>query len=186
MKEEIWKPIQKFDNQYEVSNKGRIRSVHKVITKSNGRTYTRKSKILKPAINHSGYLTGAVSLMNNLIPYVVHRLVAEAFIPNPENKETVNHIDGVKTNNNSDNLEWATRSENCQHSFDIGLQKPKRGKLNGMAKLSESQVQMIRERKRNGGRYWGRNELAKELAISPKHLQAIANQDSTKGKTLWM
>ena len=173
--EEIWKPIAKFDNQYEISSCGRIRSVHSIIHKSNGSTYTRQSKILKPTLNHSGYLAGAVSINGEMKPYTIARLVAEAFIPNPENKSTVNHKDGIKTNNFATNLEWMTQSENCQHSFDIGLQKPKRGELNGMAKLTREKIEEIREIAKKGGRYWGRNRIAKELGINAKHLQRIVN-----------
>lgn len=183
---EIWKPIPEFNNEYEVSTLGRIRSIHKLIIKSNGHNYTRVSKILKPSLNDSGYYAGGISLMNRMHGYVVHRIVAEVFIPNIENKATVNHINGIKIDNRIENLEWMTNSENCQHSFDTGLQKPKRGELNGMAKLIREQVEMIRELKIKGGRFWGRNELAKELNISEKQLQAIANQDSVKGRTLWM
>lgn len=173
--EEIWKPIAKFDNQYEISNRGRIRSVYAIIKKSNGSTYTRQCKILKPALNHSGYLAGAVSINNKMIPYTIARLVAKAFITNPENKPQVNHINGIKTDNRVENLEWMTQSENCQHSFDTGLQKPKRGELNGMAKLTREKVEEIRAMAKNGGRYWGRNRIANELGMNAKHLQRIVN-----------
>ena len=109
------------------------------------------------------------------MPYTIARLVAEAFIPNPENKATINHKDGIKTNNFATNLEWMTQSENCQHSFDTGLQKPKRGELNGMAKLTREKVEEIRQIAKKCGRYWGRNRIAKELGINSKHLQRIVN-----------
>ena len=108
-------------------------------------------------------------------PYTIHRLVGEAFVSNENNKPEINHIDGNKTNNHYTNLEWCTRSENCQHSFDIGLQQPKRGELNGMSKLTNGQVRDARKQKAEGGRFWGRNELAKKLGINPKHLQRIVN-----------
>ena len=75
--------------------------------------------ILKPSINHKGY--EIVNLMINGKPkgFSVHVLIAKAFIPNPENKPQVNHKNGIKTNNTYTNLEWATASENMQHSFDV-------------------------------------------------------------------
>jgi len=71
--------------------------------------------------------------------YLVHRLVAKTFLDNPYNKSEVNHIDGVKTNNNLSNLEWVTREENIQHAFDIGL-KTSVGENNGRHLLKEHQV----------------------------------------------
>lgn len=173
--EEIWKPIEKFYNEYEVSNLGRIRSTKKLIYKRNGSTYTRISKVLKPALSTDGYLKGSVCFMRKMVPYTLHRLVAEAFCEKKSDALEVNHINGIKNDNRAENLEWVTHSENCKHSFDIGLQKPKRGSLNGMSKLTDDQVRMVRKMKSDGGRFWGRNEIAKELGIAPKHLQKIVN-----------
>lgn len=89
-------------------------------------TYGRVKLNGKPA---SLYLTGGREGGRYAIISIgqyVHRLVAEAFIPNPENKRTVNHIDGNKLNNHIDNLEWATHAENIQHAMDLGLMHPNR------------------------------------------------------------
>lgn len=179
MRKEVWKDIEQFDNQYQISNIGRIRSKHKLITKSNGSTYTRRAKILKPSISKDGYVKGAISLMNKMFPYTIHRLVAIAFIPNPSNKSEVNHINGVKTDNQVCNLEWCTRSENCKHAIDTGLWEVKVGDKNGMSKLTKEQVIHARKLKAEKGRFWGRNELAKEWGISPKHLQKVVNNPKT-------
>jgi len=132
MKEQ-WKEIKNYED-YLISDRGRVFSF-----------YTKK--VLKPGDSSTGgYLLVDLYKNGNRKSQKVHRLVALAFIPNPENKETVNHIDGVKTNNHADNLEWATHSENTQHSFDNGLQKPTclKGIKNGRAKLNEDQVLEIR------------------------------------------
>ena len=108
---EIFKPVNpKYGTRYEVSNKGRLR----VTNKSGSKIRTGS---LHPQ-THTTYIKA--SLSNNGINYTVHmhRLVAEAFIPNPDNKPFVNHLDKDGTNNNVDNLEWATHSENMQHSAD--------------------------------------------------------------------
>ena len=80
------------------------------------------NKFLKNKCNRNGYLS--IQLTQRGKCYLVHRLVATAFIPNPENKPQVNHIDGNKSNNTASNLEWCTQSENQKHAYKIGLQKP--------------------------------------------------------------
>jgi hypothetical protein len=108
---EIFKPINpKYGTRYEVSNKGNLR----VTSKSGSKIRTGS---LHPQM-HTTYIKA--SLSNNGKNYTVHmhRLVAEAFIPNPDNKPFVNHKDKDGTNNNVENLEWATHSENMQHSAD--------------------------------------------------------------------
>lgn len=111
---EEWREVRDFENHYEVSNLGRLRSI---IT-SQG-TYRKRMK--KPSLDRNGYEN--TKLYKNNIAYckLIHRLVAEAFIPNPEHKLTVNHIDGIKSNNHVNNLEWNTYSENHIHAFNIGL-----------------------------------------------------------------
>ncbi len=101
----------------------------------------------------------------------VHRLVAEQFIPNPENKPFINHINGIKTDNRVENLEWCTRSENDLHAYKIGL-KNATGEKNGFAKLSQRQVLEIRA---FDGAY-SRKELSGLYGISLQHLSGIINR----------
>ena len=99
--EEVWKDIEGYEGLYEVSNLGRVKSLHGL-----------SEKIMKNSNGSGGYQK--LSLTKNKIPknFFVHRLVAQAFIPNPESKPEVNHIDEDKTNNRVDNLEWMTHIEN--------------------------------------------------------------------------
>lgn len=118
---EMWKDIEGYEDLYQISSYGRIKSKDRIIQCSNNRNRRKYGQILKPFISRSGYY--AITLWNNKkfkLNYI-HRLVASAFLENTYNKEQVNHIDGNKFNNRIDNLEWATRSENQKHSHRIGL-----------------------------------------------------------------
>ena len=110
---EIWKDIKGYEGSYMVSNYGRVKSLEKNIESHNHtRTQYRPEKILKQYKNKWGYMR--VYLTQNSIKkmYAVHRLVASAFIDNPNNKPCVNHIDNDRSNNHLDNLEWCTYKEN--------------------------------------------------------------------------
>lgn len=114
---EIWKPVTGYEGLYEVSNSGYVHSINRIVTDINGITYKRKGVNLKPNKTKCGYLQVGLSKNNSLMSYTVHTLVAVAFIPNTENKPTVNHKDGNKLNNNDWNLEWATKSEQTIHAL---------------------------------------------------------------------
>jgi len=106
--EEVWSDIKGYENLYQVNVFGEIKSIYNNI-------------ILKPWINSCGYMNIKLSVKGKRKNKQIHRLVAEAFISNDENKKEVNHIDGNKSNNNINNLEWVTRNENIFHAYKIGL-----------------------------------------------------------------
>lgn len=108
MEQEIWKDVEGF-NGYQISNLGRVKSYY------NNTTIIRKTSVV------CGYKHLMLSKNKKKYNFYIHKLVANAFIPNPENKPEVNHIDGNKLNNNISNLEWVTRKENCQHAWETGL-----------------------------------------------------------------
>lgn len=122
MIEEIWKDIEDFSN-YQISNLGRVKSKERTTNVGirNVKKAKRKEKILKPLKLTKGYL--GIRLYNgiNAKTFKIHRLVAKAFIPNPEKLPQVNHLDGNKENNSVDNLEWCNQIQNMKHSYDIGL-----------------------------------------------------------------
>lgn len=111
MDNEVWKDISGYEGYYQVSNFGRIKSLKRTLEYSDGRVVTRRERIRKPLLS-KGYHLMYLSKGDKQKYFSVHRLVAEAFIPNVEGKPQVNHIDENKTNNNVDNLEWSTSKEN--------------------------------------------------------------------------
>ena len=131
---EVWKYAVGYEEKIQVSNLGRVRN------SKTGRIYkTFKSKYEQFAPYVDGKKTCAL----------VHRLVCEAFVPNPENKSQVNHKDGNKYNNKAANLEWVTGKENIRHAFDTGLSvsNQKFGERNSNSKLDWNSVRKIRELK---------------------------------------
>jgi hypothetical protein len=119
--ETIWKDVVGFEGYYEVSNTGLVRRKKTHTIYKDGRVAFFSETILKQGLNHKGYSRVFLSKESNKSTRTVHRLVAEAFIPNPEKKATVNHKDLNKQNNSVDNLEWLTNKENMQHAFKNGV-----------------------------------------------------------------
>lgn len=115
---EIWKPIDETNGEYEVSNKGNIKSLDRYVNSNGDNKRFGKGKILKFTIVNY-YKTFIVKG----IAYSVHKIVALYFIPNPNNLPQINHIDGNKANNDISNLEWCTAGENIKHALSTGLRK---------------------------------------------------------------
>ena len=122
-----WRDIAGYEGLYQVSSDGKVRSVKKLVVRGNNSSYYKKEQDIKATDNGYGYLI--VSLNKNAIRknHYVHRIVAEAFIPNPDNKAQVNHLDHNRKNNNVDNLEWVTCAENIRYSAHL----QKKPRLNG-------------------------------------------------------
>lgn len=114
MTDEVWKDVTGYENHYMVSNKGRVRALGGITVR----------KILPKYKNKDGYMFVVLTQNKNQKCYKVHRLVAQEFIPNPENKPQVNHKNGIKADNSVENLEWCTAKENSEHYHHILCGKP--------------------------------------------------------------
>ena len=124
--EEVWKDVVGYEGHYQVSNLGRCRSLDRCINhpiSKNGKKMLN-GRILSLYKCGSGYLMASFSLDGKRKFEMVHRVVAKAFLPNPDNLPEINHIDEDKTNNCVDNLEWCTCSMNIKHAYDTGLRGP--------------------------------------------------------------
>lgn len=171
----MWKQIKGFEG-YFVNEKGDILSKK-----------DKKEKLLVQSKLSAGYLVVSLSNRKIIKTKSVHRIVGEAFIPNPESKPEINHIDGDKTNNKVSNLEWNTSLENTRHAIDNKLWTPrwwagKFGKDNPKSKpVNQLTPQGILKRKFNGIR-----EAGRETRISPSSISSVCrNKSETAGGYGW-
>jgi hypothetical protein len=166
--EETWKDIDGYNNAYQISNLGNVRSAHK------------SKKILKTDKDDPDrYVSVTLYLsVGKRRKEKIHRLIAKAFIPNPENKSQVNHINGNKKDNSLEIFEWCTPSENVIHSYKTGLQKITRGSESVNVKLSEEQVLSIRNEYAKGGIFM--KDLAKKYKVATSTICAVIQRHNWK------
>jgi hypothetical protein len=160
---EIWKPVKGYEERFVVSNFGNV------ISAKSGRP-------IKTHIQQNGYEAFATRIggRDGICKLLrIHRLVADAFILNPDNKPFVNHIDGVKTNNNLNNLEWCTASENIKHAISSGLITRKRGVENSNAKFSQQEIDFIRANYIERDKVYGCRALARQFNVNHKTISEI-------------
>jgi DNA-binding MarR family transcriptional regulator len=141
---EIWKSVKGFEGCYEVSSYGRVRSLDRMILNKNNKYQKANGRILKGKVNKLGYVEVVLYDKNRKASYpLVHRILTQTFISNPDNKPQVNHKNGVKNDNRLENLEWSTIKENIKHALETRLTKV--GSDRSDSKLTDSQVLEIRE-----------------------------------------
>lgn len=178
---EIWKDIDGF--RYQISNFGRVKSLGRYIPyidSRNGKECQRwaNERVLKTSVGTSGYETVHIYTDEPIRHTImVHRLVAEYFIPLVEGKEFVNHIDGNKLANSTSNLEWVTRSENVLHALDTGLLH-RRGEDSNFAKLSEQEVKEIISLRKFNPKKFNCKVIAERYSISEKYVSYLSSKSS--------
>lgn len=175
-----WKDVMGYENLYEVSENGIIKSVDRIITDKNGLEKHIKGRELFQTISkkdNKNHLPRAkVQLWkNNKAKLVsVHRIVAEAFVSNPQGKPCVNHIDGNPLNNHYTNLEWCTHSENNIHALKNGLRKPRRNltQKNSKAIIGKNKItgEIIR--------YKSVNETARRLGVTAMAVSKVVKENT--------
>lgn len=155
---EIWKDIKGFEGAYQISNFGRVKSIQR-----RGR---HRTGIRTISYTRDGYAKVRLIFGKKDVTARVHRLVAEAFLPMVEGKNTVNHKDGNKLNNCVENLEWADRHEQMIHAYKNGLKKPMKGSENKNAKLTPEQVEAIRKEYVPRSREYGTVALGRKYNVN--------------------
>ena len=165
---EVYVDIPGYEGYYQVSNHGNVKSLDRVIKEKTGKTQTLKGRVLKQRVNPSGYCYVGLRKNGNRATFAIHQVVAQAFLDNLENKPIVNHINGVKTDNNISNLEWATYSENLSHAYSTGLRRSVSaqavGEKNYKRKLKPEQVIEIKRLLAAGN--MTHKEIAKKYGVS--------------------
>lgn len=161
---EIFRDVVGYEGKYKVSNLGNVLSLNFC--------GTNKPRLLKAKQHHTGYMLVRLTNGKNKL---VHTLVAQAFIPNPENKRCVNHKDGNKRNNNVANLEWCTHKENVQHAIQTGLRDPHNN--NARSGRENAQSKQIAQCTKQGTviKVWDCiSDAARELGCNPCMITNVA------------
>ena len=177
----MWKEIPDTDGLYFANPEGQIKSSDRVCPLYlNNRisSYVRKGRVLKQTLNSRGYPCVTIKYRDGSQKvWQSHQLIALTFIPNPENKPQINHIDGVKTNNNVSNLEWCTASENLKHAFALGLNKGGRPWLGKEGRLhpNSKPVQAFDINGNLVAEFESIRLASKSLGVSDSHISSCVN-----------
>lgn len=161
---EIWKNVVGYEEFYEISNFGRLKTKQRSLINVRNIEHRTQEFLMSPCINKKGYFQCSLSNGKVKKSFLVHRLVALAFISPLKEKPFINHIDGNPLNNLVSNLEWCTQKENVIHGFETGLTKSLFGENHKLAVLNEYKVLAIRRLHKINPKF-NRSEVAKKLKV---------------------
>ena len=173
--DEIWMPIPGYDGKYFASTLGRVKAARQVIKHCPKGVWLERvipEKVLKTNSDKNGYKRTTLTLGESREPWLVHRLAAMTFIPNPDSLPCVNHIDGCKYNNRPENLEWVTHAQNMAHASAMGLMVSTSGpgEESPAAKLTDECVRAIKVRLAAGE---GATSISRDYPVTPSAIQEI-------------
>lgn len=186
--EEIWKDIKGYEGLYQISTNGRVKSLLKV-TKFGNRLKVNGEMILKPALGKRGYYVVSLNHNGKSKTFTIHRLIAEAFIPNPLNKKFIDHINTIKTDNRIENLRWVTNKENSnniltlKHSSESTSKKWKDGCYNNRNNIHYRKVQQFDKEGNLIATYDSIVEAAKITGIDRSSISAVCLGTNPKRHT---
>lgn len=187
MEAEIWKDVVGFEGYYQVSNFGSVRGVDRYTRNRRCEKYLRKGRDIVAYPNKMGYMVFTSSMNHTQKMLSVHRLVATAFIPNPENKPCVNHINGIKSDNRVVNLEWCTYTENALHAYETGLRHSSMTGKSGSKSAVSKQIVQLTQADEFVSVYWGRFEAERMTGIKEANIKyAISSNAHATGGFKWM
>lgn len=164
---EIWKDIKDYEGLYQVSNRGRVRSLDRMVKGKGGGSQRKGGKILKPS-TYDGYNCYLLSKGGVGKWWKSHRLVAIHFIPNPKNLPVVRHKNHIRTDCNHLNLEWGTVKDNSEDT--VRADRQAKGEVHGRSKLKNSDIPVIWERLRSGE---SQESISKDYLVSRSAIRAI-------------
>lgn len=187
--EEIWKPVKNYEGYYEISNLGRVKSLDRFVKQKNH--YIHRQECIKQSrIDANGYYVVTLCKDRKSISTYIHRLLAEAFIPNPDNKPCVDHINTITTDNNLENLRWVTSEENSNNCLTLkhfkadankeaSIKKRLLSRKQNKTKTGPKTIYQYTISREFSNEYFSIAEAARSVQCSPSYIRRILDTNKS-------